>query len=217
MDKTPSEAFNYEVASKAIDDISLDTFFNFNPAPTVESYPSIQTFLPSFLSFNEKLYKEAKKKFSDTAQEESENDSEGCPIKKNYLVIADALSSVLNKDERNLSDPEKNPNFIPSSLKKKLRRSALKYCHSQCLSRLFQGYFSLCTYHKRTVNSYPEIFDQYLKTIITVFSSMSKVKIKKLFTEISTNQKTFDFYLKLYGIWESTVNEEERRVFLCEL
>ena len=171
---------NYDLAKNTIDSLSLDTFFNFNTIPTVKSYPNIETFKAGFLAMNEKLYKEAKK------SEIGENS-----LKKNHQVILE------NKK-------------IPNTLRGKIRRSAMKYCHSQSIIRLFTGYYTLMDYHYKAYGSYSELFDKYLKTVLTVFGSIEKSKLFIIFKEISINERMNEFYSELYEEWIKVVNEIEK-------
>ena len=193
---TNNNIFDYESASKAITDLTLDTFFNFNSLPTVREYPNIETFKHGFIAMNDKIYREAKKSHEKTKQLQSEEDNSSCPLKKNHHIILE------NKK-------------IPKYLKNKIRRSAMKYCHSQALIRLLHGYYSLMDYHHKACKTYPDLFKQYLKTILTIFGSIEKDKLFIIFKEVCLNERMSQFYTDLYTEWMNIVNSKEKEVLLA--
>lgn len=193
--KKDQSTFNYQVATKALNDLSLDTFFNYNATPNVKTYPNIETFKNGFMAMNDKIYKEAKKSFGKSKIVQSEENSENCCLKKNHLAILESKK-------------------VSKVLKGKLRRSAMKYCHSQALIRLFKGYFTLMDCHHRVYATYPEVFNQYLKTVLTVFGSIEKEKIITIIKEVSINGRMYQFYINLYDEWVSTVDVIEKEVLL---
>lgn len=186
--------FHYEVATKVIDNLSLDTFFNFNLIPSVRTYPNIETFKHGFIAMNDKIYRDARKAH-EKSRAQSEEVSDNFSMKKNHLLILENRK-------------------IPKSLKNKLRRSAMRYCHSQALVKLFIGYYSLIDYHHKAMNTYPELFNKYLKTVLIVFGSISKDKLFEIIKEISVSEKMTEFYLNLYEEWVNVVNIKEKEILL---
>lgn len=189
--------FNYEKASNVLNDLTLDVFFSQNAIPSVRTYPSIETFKSGFVSMNERLYKSIKE-----GQEERYLKSTGqkgdassvlpeSSLKKNHLAVLDRKR-------------------VSKKLKRRLRRSAMKYCHSQSIIRLFRSYFALVEYHHRSINSHPLIMDQYLKTIFTVFGSIRREKMQEMLREISSSPKMQGFYHDLYSLWGEEMSNAER-------
>lgn len=172
--------------------VSLDTFFNLNPILSLRKYPNIESFKHGFVALNERLYKEAKKK--QTNQEENGH-LESPKLKRNHLLVLEDKA-------------------ISRKLKYKIGRSAMKYLHSHSIIKLFNGFFSLFEYHHRVFTVHPQIFQQYFSTIFTVFASMEKAKIEKMFREVCNSPRMHEFYVELYNCWEDEVNNAEKEVLL---
>lgn len=176
--------FDYTRASDTLNDLTLDAFFSQNTIPSVRTYPSIETFKSGFVSMNEKLFKSMKERH------DKSQGSERC-LEKNHLAILDKKK-------------------VSRRLKRMLRRSAMKYCHSQSIIRLLRSYFVLVEYHHRVVNSHPQIMDRYLRTIFAVFGSVRREKMQEMLREICSCPKMEGFYLDLYGLWEGEAGSVER-------
>lgn len=183
---------DYTKIRKIFADISLDTFFNLNSIPSAKSYPHIDSFKHGFVSLNEKLFKEAKKK----SQYNEESHSETLKLKRNHLGVLE--------DKENFS----------IGMKYKVGRSAIKYVNSHNIIRLFNGFFSLFEYHHSVYSVYPELFRQYFSTIFAVFSSLKKKRIEKMLGEICSNSRMQEFYENLYKIWKDEINNIEREEIL---
>lgn len=178
------QSFNYLNANKILADISLDTFFNQNTVPSLKRYPNLDSFKHGFVSLNEKLFKEAKKK-------EEQN------LKRNHLLIL-----------------EEKP--IDKLMKHKIGRSAIKYLQSHSIIRVFNTFYNLFEYHHFVFDSYPEIFEKYFRTIFTIFSSLKKKNVERMFMDICSNSKMHDFYTNLYKSWEEEMNNVEKEEFIQE-
>lgn len=192
--------FNYTRASDVLNDLTLDVFFNQNSIPSVRTYSSIETFKSGFVSMNEKLFKSVKERQEEclrSSDQKGDAASAVPELKKNYLA-------VLEKKR------------VPKRLKRRLRKSAMKYCHSQSIIRLFRSYFILVEYHHRSINSRPQIMDQYLKTIFTVFGSVKREKMLEMLREISSSPKMQGFYHDLYSLWEEEAGNAERHCLFAD-
>ncbi|KAM0680691.1 hypothetical protein GINT2_000961 [Glugoides intestinalis] len=170
-----------DLSNKIIDSFSLDTFLSLNASPSLRTYPSIDTFKSSFVSFHDKLYKR-----------KNEND---CGLLKNYLAVLD------NKP-------------LDKRLKRKIGRSAMRYVHSHCIIKLFNGYFSLVEYHHQTCRTFPQVFDAYLAAILLIFGSLNKKKIETLLREACGSTRMHEFYLDLYKSWEAEIDTVEKDILI---
>ncbi|ELA42038.1 uncharacterized protein VICG_00885 [Vittaforma corneae ATCC 50505] len=182
----------YLKASHALASISLDTFFNLNPTPSVRRYPNIESFKHGFVALNEKLYKEAKKK---QINQEEDGCSESPRLRRNHLLVL-----------------EDRP--VSRKLKCKIGRSAMRYLHSHSIIKLFNGFFCLFEYHHRVFEVHPYIFQQYFSTIFTVFASMKKTKLENVFREVCGSPRMQEFYEDLYKSWEEEMNNNEKEILL---
>lgn len=195
--KDNNSLYKYDMALKILDDLSLDVFFSQNPIPTVEKYPSIETFKSGFVSMNEKLYKSLKERREEQYLRSVEHRNGGEPLKFEHNFKKNHLAVLDNKK-------------VSKVLKEKLRRSAIKYCNSQAIIRLFKGYFILIDHHFSIRRTYPGILDQYLKTILRVFGSLKREKMGNLIREMSFSTKMYEFYKNLYNLWEHEANNLEK-------
>lgn len=138
-------------------------------------------------------------------------------FKTSFVSFHDKLYKKKNENEssllkNHLAILDNRP--LDKRLRRKIGRSAMRYVHSHCIIKLLNGYFSLVEYHYQTSRTFPQVFDEYLAVILTIFGSLTKKRVETLLREACGSTRMHEFYLDLYKSWEAEVDAVEKDVLI---
>lgn len=102
-----------------------------------------------------------------------------------------------------LMDEDLSTKKVSKKFKKCLKENSIRFLNSKVILLVFRGYFNLFQYHYPTIRSYPEIFDDFLDCIITIFGSLKKKRLEFIIKEASHCPAMLGFYMDLYSIYVS--------------